>query len=84
MEPPRKRQKTSLTIIQKREICKFASNHKCKSHDELAKYFSNLWQVDLQRRTVGNIVKDAEKWDKSETSVKESSKENLKTLTVLC
>lgn len=50
------RKLTSLTNIQKKELCKYKRNNPTKSYEEIGRKFG------IGKSTVGDIIKEKEKW----------------------
>lgn len=57
-----KRARTQLTYGEKRQICKHIGQHPTQTKAETAEYFSNLWKKSIGRTTIGDIVREKEKW----------------------
>ena len=59
----RKRKRLVLDSSRKREIVKYAEFHSKCSQQDIANHFSVLWDYDVKRRTVGDILSQKDKWN---------------------
>ena len=59
----RKRKRLVLDSSRKREIVKYAELHSKCSQQDIANHFSVLWDYDVKRRTVGDILSQKDKWN---------------------
>ena len=59
----RKRKRLVLDSSRKREIVKYAELHSKCSQQDIANHFSVLWDYDVKRRTVGDILSQKNKWN---------------------
>ena len=65
------RKLTSLTNIQKKELCKYKRNNPTKSYEEIGRKFG------IGESTVGDIIKEKEKWLAiTESSINANKKRN--------
>ena len=64
-----KRSRVDISMKQKREICEYKDSYPQMSQDALSEHFSKKWQVQIARRTVGDILKRKECWSSVEGSV---------------
>ncbi|XP_061164992.1 tigger transposable element-derived protein 6-like [Saccostrea echinata] len=56
METPGKRKRTTLDYEKKQIIVQYSKLHPKSSQQELANHFTALWNIDVKRRTVGEIL----------------------------
>ena len=61
-ETNNKRARKILTVLQKKEICIFSDQNPAKSQNEIAIHFSTVFECDVKRRTVGDIIADKKRW----------------------
>ena len=66
----RKRKRIVLEPSRKSEIVKYANEHPKASQQDVANYFSVLWDYPVNRRTVGDILARREKWQEADSTVK--------------
>ena len=57
-----KRKRTVLDLI-KSIIVQYAKDHPKLSQQELANHFTTLWNVDVKRRTVGQILSNSSQYE---------------------
>jgi len=58
-----KRKRILLDFRQKREIVDYFTNHPKCTQQQIADYFTTLWDVPVKRRTVGDILANKESYD---------------------
>ena len=63
----RKRKRIVLEPSRKLEIVKYANEHPKASQQDVANYFSVLWDYPVNRRTVGDILARREKWQDTDS-----------------
>ena len=61
-----KRKHTQLTINNKLDIIKYYEENMRLKKQEIADYFNLKWQVEINRRTISDIINNAEKWKNNE------------------
>ncbi|CAB4390096.1 unnamed protein product [Rhizophagus irregularis] len=59
---PTKKTRSSLTKIQCKEICVYASKHSGKSQTEIASFFNIQWAKNMDRSTISKILKKKEEF----------------------
>ncbi|KAL5011903.1 hypothetical protein ScPMuIL_010454 [Solemya velum] len=68
----RKRKRTSLDVGQKREIINYAIQAPKSTQQKIADHFSALWDVEVKRRTVSDILSQKDKFD--DENIEQSAK----------
>ena len=58
-----KRKRTVLDHDKKCMIVQYAKDHPKLSQQELANHFTTLWNVDVKRRTVGQILSNSSQYE---------------------
>ena len=61
-----KRKRTQLTINNKFDIIKYYEENMRLKKQESADYFNLKWQVEINRRTISDIINNAEKLKNNE------------------
>ena len=51
-----KSKRVILDVKQKLEIIKYHECNPKRSQQEISNYFTELWKIDVKRRTVGDII----------------------------
>ena len=64
-----KRKRTQLTINNKLYIIKYYEENMRLKKQEIADYFNLKWQVEINRRTISDIINNAEKWKNNEINI---------------
>lgn len=62
MAAAEKNKRASFSMLEKSEIAKYGERYSTKSQQEIADHFSTVWKKPVKRRTVGDILKDKQKW----------------------
>ena len=57
-----KRKHTTITVKKKQEIIGYQVQHPAASHRTISEHFARLWQCDIKRRTVCDIIQQKRKW----------------------
>ena len=58
-----KRRRTDLNLAQKKEVCAYKETNPKATQDSIASLFSRKWDLNIARRTVGNILERKADWD---------------------
>ena len=57
-----KRKRSDFTALQKREIVEYKVKNPKETYDSIARVFATKWGTSLDKSTVGDILKEKEKW----------------------
>jgi hypothetical protein len=76
VNPSRKRKRQDLSHHMKKEICLYQKNHPKATHQEIANAISLNNNLEaIGRRTIGDVLKEKEKWLSIPTPSKEISRQ---------
>jgi hypothetical protein len=59
----RKRKRIVLDSTRKREIVKYSGLNPKASQQDIANHFSVIWDYEVKRRTMGDIMSQKDKWN---------------------